>query len=169
MNPNHNKVVRFRNISTKDFTHPFEGRPYFVKAGQTLLMPFDLADHLATHLARTILLAKADSTTGAPATDQPLWSEQAIEDLKVQILGDSYEPEVAPELNDQEKMAARVKELNTNEPDTSEGQGADPGAYKDKAEVIARMKELGLPFNPRAGKATLLKELAAAEQNVAKA
>lgn len=168
MNPNHNKVVRFRNISNKDFTHPFEGRPYFVKAGQSLLMPFDLADHLATHLARTILLAKADGNSTAQATDQPLWSEAAIEELKVQILGDSYEPEAPAELSDQEKMAERVKELNANEPDT-EGQSADPATYKDKAEVIARMKELGLPFNPRASKATLLKELAAAEANVAKA
>lgn len=58
-NPNEAKVVRFTNIFDFDYTHAYGGVPYQLRAGETLLFPWAIGDHLATHLARQALIRKA--------------------------------------------------------------------------------------------------------------
>lgn len=44
-------AIYFNNVSDEDFTHKWDGVPYTVKAGQSILLQDYIAIHLAKHLA----------------------------------------------------------------------------------------------------------------------
>lgn len=157
------KVVVFHNISSEDFTHSYGGQPFFVKAGDSVTYPYDLADHLATHLARAILLGNARMDKAKLGSDMPLWNEETERELKAKILGEKMTQDVPPTLSEAEEVAKKVEELNA----ATEGAPLSPDGYKDKSEVIDEMKKLGLPVDARLSKGKLEEQLAQAMKHVA--
>ena len=126
-NPNIGKVVQFTNITDKDFTHAFGGQPFFVKAGETVMLPYDLADHLATHLSRRIYLdgdnSPTEYTEGKDRTGgmgRPLWSDEQERAMKVRILGQTFENSVAAPKSEieelREKLDALASQFGTQAP-----------------------------------------------------
>jgi len=175
------KIVRFTNRTDFDFTPEmgamFGGVPYFVRSGQSLLMPKTVADHLATHLARQSFIQKApirdEKQTDGKGSDRPLWDTVALEARKQLFLSEEYEEEKATPKSDAEIMAAKIADLNstfisaegTNTAsdlvvtDTTAPVSAKAVTYKDKAEVIAELKKRGITHNPRSTRAELEKLL----------
>lgn len=183
MNESDYKIVRFTNISNFDFTGPlgarFGGRDFFVPAGGSLLTPLTVGDHLATHLARQILIRKAPTRSAnevdGKGSDRPLWDDAVIDELKSKIIAEVYEEEKKAPMTEAERMAAKVAELNktvsTEETPQNQGGNADASGivpvddnansalvYKDKGEVIEELKKKGITFDARASK-TKLEEL----------
>ncbi len=178
MNPttiqnNDHKIVRFTNISYFDFTSEmgamYGGVPYFVPAGKSMLMPMPIGDHLATHLARQIILQKApirdEKETDGKGSDRKLWDEKAILDLKTKIVSEVYEEERPEKADEASVMAARVAALNRDfVPEApvptapvvdAPVAGGSTSGYQDKAEVIAELKKRGIQFDARGSKAKL--------------
>lgn len=117
-NSNLGKVVKFTNITDKDFTHAFGGVPFFVKAGETVMLPWDLADHLATHLSRRIFLDADTSPTqyleGADKTGgmgKPLWNDETEKAMKLKILGEVFESATPAPKSEIEQLREKVEAL----------------------------------------------------------
>lgn len=186
-NPDDNRVVRVTNISNFDFTPEmgarYGGRDFPLRAGEDRLYPFPLADHLATHLARQIVLKKApirdEKEIDGKGSTIALWDEAGLNALKAKILTDVYTEEKKAPVSQDDLMQQRVADLNasdilpkdeSNLTDSPNGaldasalgipaggpqQGSSDLVYKDKAEVIAELQKRGKIFNPRASKASL--------------
>lgn len=152
------KVVTFTNITEKEFSHSYNGQAYFVAAGETRIFPFALADHLAKHLARKILLSQdkavsvKDEATGGLGA--PIWSEEAVVELKKEILGEVETRQADRVKSDDELLAEKVAELNQVSEVT-----ADPSSYKSKKDVIAALESKGTPVDVRKTKEELLAQL----------
>lgn len=110
------RIVSVTNPFDFDFTHAWGGIPYTLPMGKTLLFPHHLADHLATHLARHSLIKKApmrdETETDGKGKDRPLWSEEAIENIKKQIMKEQYTEERPAVQSESELLAAKIAELN---------------------------------------------------------
>jgi hypothetical protein len=178
MENNAGKVVYFTNITDKDFEHAFGGQPFFVKAGETKMFPFDLADHLAKHLARRIFIEEDKSPRVFDPNDKsggngaPLWNDEKEAAMKAKILGEVYQEELAAPKSEIQVLVEKVDELNKFK-ESIEGKQAAPSEapatpdvippplteYKDKAEVIDALKAKGIAFDARSSKATLEKLL----------
>ena len=180
MNESDYKIVRVTNISDFDFTGElgarYGGRDFFIPAGGSLLTPLTVGNHLATHLARQILLRKAptrdEGELDGKGKDRPLWDDAVISDLKSRILVEVYEEEKKSPQTEAEVLAAKVAELNkVVAPESEEGGNADASGivpaedsndstivYKDKAQVIEELKKKNVSFDARASK-TKLEEL----------
>ena len=169
MNPtsvqsNANKIVRVTNISNFDFTPEmgamYGGVPYFVPAGKSLLMPMPVGKHLATHLARQIMLRKAPTRTDTEldgrGSDRKLWDQAGVHELVAKIVTDVYEEQVAAPQSEAQILAAKVEELNKSNPSEDPVSASD---YKDKSDVIAELQKRNIPFNARLSKANLEKLL----------
>ncbi len=188
-NPKEATVVRFTNIFDFDYTHAYGGVPYQLRAGETLLFPWAIGDHLATHLARQALIRKApirdendpDGRGGeTKRSDRPLWDDTAIDALKSRIIQEAYTEARPAVMTEAERYKQKFDELNKQFPglakdDTqtpppadndhvatgaSQFPAADGKVYQDKAEVIAALTAKGIAHNPRATKANLEKLLA---------
>ena len=177
MNDSDYKIVRITNIANFDFTGElgarFGGRDFFVPAGESLLVPLTVGNHLATHLARQILIKKSPtrdaSQTDGKGSDRPLWDDSIIDELKAKIVTEVYEEEKKAPQSEADRMADKVAELNkvVDEEKLEVGGNADASTivpvdevdsavvYQDKAEVIAALKEKGTSFDARASKVTL--------------
>jgi hypothetical protein len=181
-NPNAGRVVKFTNITAKDFSHAFGGQPFFVKAGETVMFPYDLAKHLAKHLARRIFLDADTSPTQYDPQDKTggagraLWDDAKEQDMMGKILGDSFTEETMAPKSELEALKEKVDALNKrfNEQGTpAEAVVAAPSqdasvapqsdvkadvaalGYKDKAEVIAELQKRNIQFDARQTKAKL--------------
>jgi hypothetical protein len=168
MSLNSNKVVKFTNVTDSDFTHAYGGQPFFVKAGETVMLPYDLADHLATHLARRIFIEKDASPAGFDPKDstsgmgRPLWDDRAETDMKAKILGEVFEEAAPVKKSELDLLKEQVAALNQR---FADGPVSENGStYKDKAEVIAALQEKGIAFDARAKKADLEQLLSEPEQ-----
>lgn len=114
------KIVRFTNISNFDFTSEmgamYGGVPYFVPAGKSMLMPLSVGDHIATHLARQIIIQKApirdETQIDGKGSDRKLWEPTHITDLKNQILSEVYEEERTAPVTHEEFLKRKVEDLN---------------------------------------------------------
>jgi hypothetical protein len=178
MNESDYKIVRITNITDFDFTGKlgarFNGRDFFVPAGGSLLVPLTVGNHLAMHLARQIMIKKAplrnSKEIDGRGSDRPLWDDSIIEKLKLEIMTEVYEEEPQESLSEADRMIKRVEELNkvVANPDEGESDGNTDTSgivpvdetnsaivYQDKAEVIAALKEKGISFDARLGKAKL--------------
>ena len=141
MNESDYKIVRVTNISNFDFTGElgarFGGRDFFVASGESLLVPLTVGDHLATHLARQILIQEAPirdgSQTDGKGSDRPLWDDAVIKELKDKIMVNVYEEEKQKPVSEADRMAAKVKELNevTEEEERGTGRFKDASRLKD--------------------------------------
>lgn len=174
MNDNEYKIVRVTNISDFDFTGElgarFGGRDFFVPAGESLLLPYSAGHHLATHLARQILLRKAperdDKQFDGKGSSKPLWDDSVIDELKSKIISEEYEEDKTGTKTEADILADKVAELNKVVRDDTPEQGGNANAsqivptdevnsenvYKDKAEVISALKTRGVVFDARASK-----------------
>lgn len=146
------RIVRITNITGTDFSHPYHGQVFTVKANEGLLFPYDLGRHLAKHLARRIMFSNA--TTEQMKNDRALYNEDDESSLIQKILGEESNAPISPELSEAERLAKRVSELNANKPE-----GAPT---RTKVDVIEEMKAKGLPVDSRKSLATLEAELAKA-------
>jgi len=180
MNESDYKIVRITNISDFDFTSElgarFGGRDFFVPAGGSLLTPLTVGDHLATHLARQILIKKAPTRDGSQidgkGSDRPLWDDAIIAELKAKIMVEVYEEEKQNPKTEAERMADKVIELNkvvAPEPvPTVVGGNTDASGvvpvddnvgsaltYQDKGQVIEELQKRGIAFDARVGKSKL--------------
>lgn len=175
MNESDYKIVRITNISDFDFTGElgarYGGRDFFVPAGGSLLTPLSVGDHLATHLARQILIRKAPTRDAGQidgrGSDRPLWDDAIISELKARIMTDVYEEERKNPQTEAERLAAKVEELNRVVTPEDKGGNADASgiipvedtvsalAYKDKAQIISELKAKGVSFDARASKQKL--------------
>jgi len=175
MNESDYKIVRITNISDFDFTGDlgarFGGRDFFVAAGESLLVPLTAGDHLATHLARQIMIRKSPDRDSkqldGKGSDRPLWDDAVIAELKAKIMVDVYEEEKQTPVSEADRMAQKVEELNkVTTPEEDKGGNVDasgvvpvetenPLAYKDKAQIIEELKAKGTSFDARASKAKL--------------
>ena len=171
--PNLGKVVIFTNIDDQDFEHAYNGQPFRVPAGESQHMPFDLANHLATHLARKILLRGDggkniyDPTDKSGGSGIKIFGETEERKLKDKILGNTYQVERPREENEVERLQREVKELNKFVKDNVPGlkavestpivDGTD--GYETKADVIAKLNSLGIKFDARQNKDKLIEHL----------
>lgn len=175
MNESDYKIVRITNISDFDFTGDlgarFGGRDFFVAAGESLLVPLTAGDHLATHLARQIMIRKAPKRDAkqldGKGSDRPLWDDAIIDELKKKIMVEVYEEEKKAPLSEADRMAQKVEELNkVTAPEEDEGgnvdasgivpvEGENSMVYKDKAQIIEELNKRGTSFDARASKAKL--------------
>lgn len=170
MEDNDLRIVRITNISDFDFTGDlgarYGGRDFSVPAGKSLLTPFTVGDHLATHLARQIMLKNAPirdaKELDGKGSDRPLWDEARVAELKSKIMKDVYEEERVNPTSEADKMAEKIAELNKVLP-VEEGGNADASViemtesgsdfvYQDKAQIIAELKKREISFDPRLGK-----------------
>lgn len=167
---NDHKIVRFTNISYFDFTSEmgamYGGVPYFVPAGKSMLMPMPIGDHLATHLARQIILQKApirdEKETDGKGSDRKLWDENVINGLKAKIVTEQYEEERLAPTSEADRIKQKVEDLNRNFPpevklasDPSKDGPDAPSRFQDKADVIAELNKRGIKFDARGNKAKL--------------
>ena len=180
VSPNMGKVVIFTNIDDQDFEHAYGGQPFTILAGQSQHMPFDLADHLATHLARKILLRGDsgkniyDPNDKSGGSGSKIWGLEEEMALKNKILGNTYQVERAKEETEVERLKREVSELNSfvranvpsSKPESApvenptmqiKSSGLDD--YETKADVIAKMNELGIKFDARQNKDKLVEQL----------
>jgi len=178
MNESDYKIVRITNITDFDFTGKlgarFNGRDFFVPAGGSLLVPLTVGDHLAMHLARQIMIKKSPLRNlreiDGKGSDRPLWDDSTIDKLKLEIMTEVYEEEPQKPLSEADRMIKRVEELNkvvANSDEEESGGNTDASGimpvdetnsaivYQDKAEIIAALKEKGISFDARLGKAKL--------------
>ena len=120
MSLNDGRVVDVTNITSKDFTHPYGGTPFTIKAGQTVTYPYDLGAHLAKHLARRILVeGDTSATTFDPKNPDPAGgrgvplatpeNEQVLID-KI-LSGQATQAVVAP-LSEVEILKKQIADLN---------------------------------------------------------
>lgn len=175
MNESDYKIVRITNISDFDFTGElgarFGGRDFFVPAGGSILTPQTVGDHLATHLARQILIRKAPirdaGQVDGKGSDRPLWDDAVIAELKSKIMVEVYEEEKKAPQTEGERMAKKVEELNKVVAPPAEEKGGNVDAstivpvedaprsaleYRDKAQIIDELRKKGVSFDARAGK-----------------
>lgn len=166
------KIVRITNISNFDFTGElgarYGGRDFFVAAGDSLLAPYTVGDHLATHLARQILIKKSPvrdaKETDGKGSDRPLWDDARLAELKALIMKDVYEEEKQNPLSEADRMVQRVAELNKIVPKDEDEEVTtvvtDINApYQDKSQVIAELTKRGIKFDARQRKDQLLELL----------
>jgi len=178
VSPNLGKVVIFTNIDDQDFEHAYNGQPFRVPAGESQHMPFDLADHLATHLARKILLRGDggkniyDPTDKSGGSGIKIFGPEEEGKLKEKILGNTYQVERPKTESEVERLQREVKELNQFVKDNVPGlKKADPAeqlvgspatsgdVYETKADVIAKLNSLGIKFDARQNKDKLIEHL----------
>lgn len=170
MNPKDLTVVRITNISNFDFTGElgarYGGIDYPLRAGASKLMPFGVADHLATHLARQIMLTDAptrddnheDGRGGeSKRSDRKLWDEAGVEELKKRIITEGYDEEMVAPKSEAEVMKARIDAMNKDFPyaSTTPESSTTSAVYQDKAEVIAELNKRGIKFDARSNKEKL--------------
>lgn len=150
------RIVRFTNFTTEDFTHNYHGQPFTVKAGESLLFPYDLGRLLARHLARKIFISGAAKEK--LVTDRAVFSAQDEASLIAKIMSDESHRPVAPTLSPAEILRQRVTELNENAPEGAKVDG------RTKADVIAEMEKLNLPIDKRMSMEKLEEQLREAKK-----
>ena len=159
-------VVMFKNIDKEDFTHPYDGIPWTVRAREVLPLQYPIAMHLAKHLALRMLrrqkiekgIVGDKDRLGKPINLYPvaevekLMDQMILESIeqpaeRVKTPGE-LEKEKTAELS--EKFGPRAKKLG--KPAT------------DKKEVIAELKRRGVKHDPRAPIGKLLEKLVESEK-----
>lgn len=167
------KVVKFTNITDKDFSHAFGGQPFFIKAGETVMFPYPLGHHLAKHLARRIFIDGDTSATSYDPKDPsqgagiPLWNADKEQAMINKILGDVYEDSKPVQKTENEILREKVDQLQAQFAELlGEKATSDGSVYKDKQDVVEELTALGITFDARKGKAELEKLLKEQKEKV---
>lgn len=167
MNPDEHKVVRLTNRTDFDFTPEmgarFNGVPYMIPAGKSLLMPKPAAKLLAKHLARQTYIKKAPvrdaSQTDGKGSDRPLWTEEECIRVADTFLSEEYEEERKAPQTQAEIIAQKIEELNrlteALPSTTKDSVEVASDGYMDKAQVIAELQKRNIKFDARMNKTSL--------------
>lgn len=174
-NPNDHKVVSFHNNTDFGFTpemgcmyggraiNGLKGSPG-IDAGETVVLPYHVANQLALNLAKIAITKSAPNTETIGAPVVPLWDDVRLNKLKQSYLEDLYTEEKPVAMSETDKLLAKVEELNKfvreNIPDKQETPTISNNGYQDKAEVIAELTKRDIKFDARQSKDTLEKLLA---------
>lgn len=159
-NKNEFTVVRVSNISNFDFTGPlgarYGGRDFFIPAGKSRLFPLPLGDHLATHLARAILLKDApvrddnheDGRGGeSKRNDRPIFNEDSIKELKKKLMKEEYEEDHVAAKSEMDIIADKVQDLNKfeeeNESEESEEKPVGGNTSLDLSQIDTSERSSG--------------------------
>lgn len=153
------RIARFTNITDESFTHNYHGQPFTVGAHEVMMFPYDLARHLAKHLARKIMVGGASSDR--LKNDRALFGEEEENRLISTIVDGETRADVTPELSEVEILRKRITELNAKKPE-----GAPEAEGRTKADVMEEMVKLNLPVDKRLSMAKLEEQLAAAKKAV---
>lgn len=152
-------IVRFTNKTDFDFTPEmgarYNGVPFPLPAGKSLLAPKPVANYLARNLARQVFIKKApirdEKETDGKGTDRALWTPEIIDQLKSRFLGGEYEEEKIIPKTEAEIMSAKIAELNKNQPEAP----VSSVGYQDKQQVIDELKKREIKFDARQSKSNL--------------
>jgi hypothetical protein len=162
------KICTIKNIADFDFTPElgaqFGGRPFFVKAGETLIAPEPAAYRLAVNLAKAMLVKQSPLPTIGNGDDRSslgTWSEEDVEKLIASIMVSSAQEEKAPVLTESDRIAAKIDELNKWKESMEEkiSNNEIQTTTSDKADVIAELEKKNIKFDRRQTKASLEKLL----------
>jgi hypothetical protein len=160
MNNSDYQIVKFTNITDFDFLPEmgamYDGRPFFVKKGESMLLPLTIGNHLAKHLTQQIFIQRCDvsekdTTNGV---GKPLWVDSEYQAIKEKMLTNAYEEVKESPKSATDVLMDKVRQLNQ---DT--GEKFEAKTYADKAEVIAELNKRGIVFDSRASKINLEKLL----------
>lgn len=163
MNPNTNeyRVVTFKNITDKDFTPAlgamFNSKHFFIKAGETMNLPYDVGYRLAVNLAKAIIVGAAPAPKYGEGNDtqtSSLIKDGDIESYVNKILISDYQEEKTYQMTAEDKLNARIDELNKKLESAVDTKISTEG-YSDKKEVIEALKAKGVTYNPRKSKEEL--------------
>lgn len=168
------RVIKFTNITDTDFEFAFGGTPFLVRAKESRMFPYDLAEHGAKHLARKILINKddalrvynpADPTGG---TGRNLCSPEEEQKLMAFIMEEEFNVEEEKPKSEADLLKERIAKLEAlllkdekEEESTAivvenvKGNAKDEKVYQDKAEVIAELTKRGIKFDARQNKEKL--------------
>lgn len=157
-------ICTIKNIADFDFTPElgamYGGRSFFVKPGEELLAGEPAAYRLAVNLAKAILVSKMPLPvhgTGDDRSAMGVWGDDDVEKLVSQIIISTSKEEKAPVLTSDERIFAKIEELNKWKESMEEK--ATDSSFKDKADVIAELEKREIKFDRRKGKAELEKLL----------
>jgi len=162
MDINFASVIELTNISNEDFTHHYAGQQFTVKAGEKKVFPGEIAHHLAKHLSRKILLSGDKSAVTYDGTDKtggtgtPLWNQDSEDAMIKKILGVVTENEPEKKEDPIESVKRQIEELNRK---FLQKEVTDNLKYENKAEVISKLQEANIKFDPKASKDDLSKLL----------
>jgi len=163
MSDNLGKVVIMTNITEDDFTHAYGGQPFTVKAKETITFPWDVGTHLAKHLARKILVSKDTGATQFDPKDPSsnggngtvLFGEEDEKTLIAKILGESFTVEGEKEKTENEKLMAKIEELNKWRESIEEKEAVEDKAEEtdelsalSRKELLAKAKEMEIKYSP---------------------
>lgn len=151
------RIASITNITSEDFVHAYNGTPFTIKASETLVLPYDLARHLAKHLARKIIFS--DAKPSELRNDRSLVTKESEVELIGKIISDPSNKPVPVELSKDEILKKRVEELNEDKPE-------EVTSDRVKADVIKEMDSLKLPVDKRKSKESLEEELAKAKGEI---
>jgi len=153
------EVIQFTNISSEVFSHSFawgDAPPimHTFEAGESRFLPFPIANHLAKHLATSILRGRASASE--VKNSRAIATEERINKLKLDILSDKSQAEVVKPKTSNEILAEHIDSLNTVDKEII---APDEEYQGTKADIIADLQKAGITYNPRDNKTTLIKLL----------
>jgi len=194
-NPNDFKVVSFHNLTDFGFTPEmgcmYDSRPILgrnglpgIAPGETIVLPYHVAQQLATNLAKRVLNTSPAATVdekGVP-TGVAVWDKDLLEQKKNEFLKELY-TEANPVTESQTDLLMRkveeyrglveqlLQDRDAKVPETEEEQlvanavqplvtnSTEAPVYADKQEVIAELEKRGIVHDKRKNKAELEKLL----------
>ena len=182
-NPNDFKVVSFHNGESFRFTPEmgcmFNGTPINgnkggpgIDSGETMILPYHIAQQLALNLAKHTMNASATTTPQLDANGSPIvkaiWNDVALENMKNSYLKELYAEERPVKMSETDILLAKLEEyrkLTEEKFAALEGgsvkqEVANVGGdgkitYKDKAEIIAELEKRGIVHDKRSKKEDL--------------
>lgn len=150
------------NPTNEDFTHAWDGQDFTIKAGETEEYPSFLAEHLAGHLAKKILIDKGafvDKLVAGnprphtvPITDVDLIKEKLLDQEKRL----AKEPEITL---DEFGIPHKTKEPELKGPDVPDTIPVSEAKEPTLAELRALAKKKGIKGSNLMKKETLLAKL----------
>lgn len=154
------RVATFTNISDETFVHTHcfddsEPLTYSFEPGESQILPFVIANFLAKHLARKILLGNASSTAMTKRTK--LFGDEDVDTLKAKILSGSTA--VTPPRVQSTAEIVREQIAKLNPKDSEDISTSEDGDVETKATIIQAMKDKGMKVDLRKSKSELKKEL----------
>lgn len=155
------RVVTFKNIANEEFvhTHCFGDAPpstYRFQPGEQRVLPFVIADFLAKHLARMILIGSKSSAD--PKDRRKLFGREDEDRIKSQILSDASSQVAAPLPTTSQIVAEQIARLNPEDRDEVDPD-IETGDVRTKAELIEALKEKGERVDVRLSKSELKEQL----------
>lgn len=157
VNPNDYRVVKFTNLAKFDFTPAmgaaFDGRPIFVAAGESKLLPYSVGIKLARNLAQQMLLRGAEVVDNSHKNPNGsvLWTPEQLMALQNKIISDVYQEKAEIPQSHTDVMMHKIETLNR-----TEDAGANAENYVTKSDVVKQLTDLKVPFNVRDSKADLM-------------